>query len=166
MKRSRPVHNEPKVWSFRGDYFKAKGNLDAALESFTKAIELGRNNIVDRGNRALVLIDMRKYAEAAKETRNAWREDPHFFAGHLVEGLLALTDKDYAKAQTGLQEAMKQNPHYTRDLLFIRLCPLDAKPSRTSRPIAQRIFEGLAKLGGRLCVNGNNQAQTGRLCGG
>jgi putative PEP-CTERM system TPR-repeat lipoprotein len=103
---------EAKVWSFRGDYFKAKEEPDIALESYTKAIELGRNNFVDRGNRALILLDMGKYTEAAEDARVLRRDAPNFFAGHLVEGLLALADKDYAKAQAGLQEAMKQNPRY------------------------------------------------------
>ncbi len=140
--------NEPKVWSFRGDYFKTKGNLDTALESFTKAVELGQNNIVDRGNRALVLIDMRKYAEAAEDGRTLRREDPHFFAGHLVEGLLALTDKDYAKAQAGLQEAMKQNPRYLPTYYYLAYVHLMQNHLEQADQLLSEFLKGLPNSAG------------------
>ena len=134
---------EAKVWSFRGDYFKAKGEPDIALESYTKAIELDRNNFVDRGNRALILLDMGKYTEAAEDARVLRRDAPNFFASHLVEGLLALADKDYAKAQAGLQEAMKQNPLYLPTYYYLAYAHLMQNHLEQADQLLSEFLKGL-----------------------
>jgi putative PEP-CTERM system TPR-repeat lipoprotein len=104
--------DEARLWSFRGDFFKAKGDLAKALESYTKAIENRRQNFTDRGNRALVLIAQGKYADAAADANILKQAAPNFFMGFLAEGLVALAEKDYVKAQTALEESLKRNPNY------------------------------------------------------
>jgi putative PEP-CTERM system TPR-repeat lipoprotein len=104
--------DEARVWSFRGDFFRVRGDLAKALESYTKAIDNRPLNFIDRGNRALVLISQGKSADAEADANILKQAVPNFFMGHYVEGLIALEDKNYAKAQAAFEESLKLDPRY------------------------------------------------------
>jgi putative PEP-CTERM system TPR-repeat lipoprotein len=104
--------DEARVWSFRGDFFRVRGDLAKAIESYTKAIDNRPLNFIDRGNRALILATQGKHADAAADANILKQAVPNFFMGHYVEGLLALEDKNYAKAQAAFEESLKLDPRY------------------------------------------------------
>lgn len=111
--------NEAKIWSFRGDFYRSKGDLAKAQESYTKAIENRRLNIVDHGNLALVFADLGNYKAAAEEAKILREKAPNYFMSHHIDGVIALANKDYAQAQSEFEESLKLNPRYVSTRYYL-----------------------------------------------
>jgi putative PEP-CTERM system TPR-repeat lipoprotein len=111
--------NEARLWSFQGDYDRAKGDLEKAEIAYTQAIGLRHQNTADRANRALVRIDLGKLDAAEEDTKALQAQARDYFLGHHAAGLLALARHDYPNAQAEFEQAINLNPRYLPTLYYL-----------------------------------------------
>jgi putative PEP-CTERM system TPR-repeat lipoprotein len=140
--------DEARVWSLRGDFFRIRGDLAKAIASYTKAIDSRSLNFIDRGNRALVLITQGKYADATADANILKQAVPNFFMGHYVEGLLALEDKSYAKAQAALEESLKLDPRYLQAYYFLAYAHLMQNHPEQAEKSLNQLLKGYPNSAG------------------
>lgn len=78
--------NSPELWSNRGTAQAAGKQLEAALASFTRALELNPGFLGAQLNRAHVLFELQRYAEAIPDYEALLARDPNhaYSAGNLV----------------------------------------------------------------------------------
>lgn len=124
---SKALEAEPdlvKAWSFKAQLEQAKGESEQAEASYGKAIELGRTNYVDRANRALLRIALKKMDGAKEDVNVLKKEAPKHFLGHYADGIIKLMDKKYSEAQAAFEESLRLNDRYAPTLYALAVSHL------------------------------------------
>ena len=90
-----------------GNVYAHNGNREAALQNFTKALELDPNMATGYVNRGFVLNDLKQAAKASKDFQTALRLDPGYGEGHLGLAYADLQLHRPKSALTQLESAQK-----------------------------------------------------------
>lgn len=101
--------NSPKLWSAWGDVESMAGNPSAAIDAYSKAIELFRYTSLDRGKRALILIEQGDLDSAEKDV-TALRQSGYkdYWYASYIEGRLQFARKQYREALDSFLTVLKQ----------------------------------------------------------
>lgn len=106
------------AWGLLGDLERSTGNIEAAEQAYTRAMEDKSVEYANRMSRALVLIDMEEY-ERAQEDVAVLRESIMKHPGiDYVEGLLKYRQQDFAGAQRLAEAALGADPAFAQALLL------------------------------------------------
>ncbi|MBV1929883.1 MAG: PEP-CTERM system TPR-repeat protein PrsT, partial [Gammaproteobacteria bacterium] len=116
--------DEPRAWSFRGDYFLGKAELGEALSSFSKALELNDADIFVRAKRAIVLVDLDRSEAAKLDVDTLLEQAPNYYMSYFASGRLALLNADYQLAQSEFEQAVKFNDSYLPTYYFLGISQL------------------------------------------
>ncbi len=115
---------EAKAWSFQAELYKTKGDLEKAEASYSKAIASRRLNQIDRAERALVRIDLKKLDAAREDIQALKTQAPNLFLTPYAEGALATAQKNYPAAQSAFEQSLKLNDQYPPLLYFLSVAHL------------------------------------------
>ncbi|NXU71738.1 SGTB protein, partial [Oreotrochilus melanogaster] len=85
-------------------------NYDAAVDCYTRAIELDPNNAVYYCNRAAAQSKLNKYSEAIKDCKRAIAIDPKYSKAYGRMGLALTSVNKYEEAVTSYQKALDLDP--------------------------------------------------------
>lgn len=116
---------EARLWRFKAELHKQRGELAQAEAAYTQAIDNSRFNDQDRANRALVRIELKKLDKAAEDIRVLKKTAPKFFLTHFADGYLKITQGDVAAAREPLEQALKLNEDYPYTWFYLGLVHLN-----------------------------------------
>ena len=110
------------AWYQKGSVRHVQGDLAAALAAYERALGFDAKHLESRIARAGLLIDLARFADAAKEVADAQRIAPTEPRAAYLKGLLAERDGDPAAARNALREVTRLLDPVPID--FIRFRPL------------------------------------------
>jgi putative PEP-CTERM system TPR-repeat lipoprotein len=116
------IDSEPdlaKLWSFRAELEKAKGEAEKAEVSYGRAIELRHINYADRANRALLRVQLNKLDGAKEDVEQIKKNAPNYFMGHYADGIVKLAEKKYPEAQAAFDESLRLNDRFGLTFYFL-----------------------------------------------
>lgn len=105
-----------RAWSLLGEIEQLSGDLKAAENAFSKAIEVNPEGVHELASRGIVRLSMGKVGQAASDINMAWRlnnlkplKQPLVY---YAAGLLALENDNYERAAQALEEMLQFEPNY------------------------------------------------------
>lgn len=107
------------AWRLMGMVERAADNAAGAEQAYSKAIEYGHNNAVDRLNRVLIRIQMKNIKGAEEDVAILERSSANFAGTYYARGLLDMENKQYEKARNAFEQALKRNPDYVPALFAL-----------------------------------------------
>jgi tetratricopeptide (TPR) repeat protein len=104
--------NSPDAQLNLGAAYKKKGELTNALNAYDQALKIRPDYVVALSNRGWVFVEQQKWAEARKDFENALKINPADEGA--LQGLAEVLEKtrDYAGAQTALNNLMTRSPNF------------------------------------------------------
>jgi putative PEP-CTERM system TPR-repeat lipoprotein len=112
---------EAEAWSLEGELAFREGDLRAAEQAYSKAIQYRYSHTDDLINRALLHIQLGDY-KTAKEDIAVARERLHEQAGVLfAEGFMSFYQANYAEAWSRLGRAQELDPNYLPTYFYLGL---------------------------------------------
>ncbi len=100
------------AWSLKGDIERRMAQFEDAEQSYTNAIKHRFNHFADRLKRALVQIELKKFAQAQDDINILMQQAPNYYELHHAQGVLHFYKGEYPQAQTALERSFKANDQY------------------------------------------------------
>ncbi|QSA95694.1 XrtA/PEP-CTERM system TPR-repeat protein PrsT [Methylococcus sp. EFPC2] len=116
--------NEARAWSLQAELYRAKSDFPKAEDSYTKAIERRTLNQLDRANRAIVRVDLKKLDLAKEDIEILKKQAQNLFLTHFADGALAYAQNKFAEAQGAFEQSLKLNDKYAQTHYFLSLSHL------------------------------------------
>ncbi len=111
-----PGHAE--AWSLLGTIERTQGNLEAALDAFSKAVDNRHANTLDRMNRISIHMALGNLDPARTEIAAQRNQGVRNHLLDYLEGLLAYQEKRYKDAQGFFEQTLAANPQHVRALYY------------------------------------------------
>ena len=106
------VHNDPqsaKAWHYRADAYRQQHKLQAALQDYTKAIQLTPKDPFRYYARALAYMDMQKYALASADLTKAISLKQNYLPFYLSRAQAELALEKYTQTISDYQKYLTKN---------------------------------------------------------
>src|SRR3569623_59444 len=107
------------AWLLKGEYHRARGEPERAIEAYEQAIALEPENINGHLGRAMMLIAVRKYSEADKSINAVLQRVPKHPLAQYLKGLAAFQQNQMAAAKDALQQVVAVAPNYMPTYLLL-----------------------------------------------
>ncbi len=101
----------PPLYSSLGNVYENKGEIEKAIEWYTKAIDSRFDNATDLLKRSLLFVQSKKYGKAKEGIARLKKHFPNYVGAYYAEGMMYFYQSDLAKAQVAL-EKVKINDEY------------------------------------------------------
>ena len=85
------------------------GEADKAAEAFAKALKLAPEDFVARLNYGIALLNLKKFAEAEKQLRQALQKNAAAPTGHYYLALTLMKQQEFEEAETEFQISIKNS---------------------------------------------------------
>lgn len=92
-----------------GLQYLALGQPDKAAEAFATALKLAPEDFAARLNYGIALLNLKKYAEAEKQLRQALQKNEAAPTGHYYVALALLNQKEFEAAETEFKISIKNS---------------------------------------------------------
>jgi len=106
------------AWSLLGNIERSQGNLEAALEAYSKAADNRHANTLDILNRISVNIALENHDQARAEIALQRKQGAKNYLLDYLEGLLYYQEKHYTEARPLFEQALQANPEHVRSLFY------------------------------------------------
>ncbi len=103
---------EGRLWRYKAELHRRRGELKAAEAAYGKAIEYLPVKAPARADRALVRIDLKDFEGAAEDIDILKRTAPKFHLTHFAAGYLKLAQGEFEEAKEPLEKALSLNDRY------------------------------------------------------
>jgi putative PEP-CTERM system TPR-repeat lipoprotein len=130
-----------RVWSVAAWIAELSGDLAAAEEHYTKAIDLRPNNhIRELIRRALVRISLERDKDAWADIALLKIQAGDHYMTTYVEGVLQFKSRQYAEAQTSLEKVLNQKPDFAEAQYYLAASHLALNQLEQARSLANKVF--------------------------
>lgn len=106
------------AWSALGNIERTQGNLEAARESYSKAVENRQANTLDSLNQIAVNIALGNHDQAKTEIATLRKKGVQTYLLDYLVGLLAYQEQRYRDAEAFFQKTLQANPRHIRSLYY------------------------------------------------
>ena len=131
------------AWALLGDLARWRGEGEAALEAYDRALDLRPARIAERLNRGLVLLGLERHEGAAVNARFLRQRAPGHPGGHFLQGLVHFQQGKLEAAQPYFEEALSVHRNYRPAMPYLAAIHLENE----SYSQAQHQLERHAALG-------------------
>lgn len=106
------------AWNLLGNIERSQGNLEAALEAYSKAADNRHANTLDILNRISINIALENHDQARTEIAAQRKQGAATYLLDYLEGLLYYQENRYTDARPLFEQALQANPKHVRSLLY------------------------------------------------
>jgi regulator of sirC expression with transglutaminase-like and TPR domain len=118
-----------------------RGNIQLAVERYSRALELAPNNAEAMYNRALALRKLKRAQEGLRDLNEALRLDPNFALALMLRAGLFWDNGEKEQARADLAEAMRKQPKWVEPLMLEGQFLLEDKQYDEARKVFERVLE-------------------------
>jgi tetratricopeptide (TPR) repeat protein len=118
-----------------------RGNIQLAVERYSRALELAPNNAEAMYNRALALRKLKRAQEGLRDLNEALRLDPNFALALMLRAGLFWDNGEKEQARADLAEAMRKQPKWVEPLMLEGQFLLEDKQFDEARKVFERVLE-------------------------
>ena len=111
--------NDAVTWSLLADIERSAGNLEAAVQAYTRAAENRVANSRDLINRSLVYIELKQYANAEIDIKQLKNRRNGPIGIIYAEGLLYFHQQRYADAQTAFEKVLTVSGNFLPAIYYL-----------------------------------------------
>jgi putative PEP-CTERM system TPR-repeat lipoprotein len=112
------------AWSLLGNIERSQGNLETALEAYSKAADNRHANTLDILYRISLNISLENYDQARTEIAAQRKQGTGNYLLDYLEGLLYYQEKRYTDARPLFERALQADPRHVLSLLYAGVCNL------------------------------------------
>ncbi|MBX9685909.1 MAG: tetratricopeptide repeat protein, partial [Candidatus Obscuribacterales bacterium] len=114
----------PLVYATRASYYKQSGNLEKAIEDYSKAIELGKGKAqlacMWHESRAQLYEAAGRSSDAIADLDEVIRLMPQYVPAYYYRGRIYNSNKEMTKALSDFNFVIESNPHWNADIYYSR----------------------------------------------
>lgn len=113
------------AWSLKGDLERMKGDPEAALAAFGRAIELRPDAVTERLKRGLMHVELDQFDGARADGEFLQQGAPGHPGGHFLLGLIAFESGEPLQAQPHLEQALAASRNYRLAMPYLAAIHLE-----------------------------------------
>ncbi len=102
------------IYNNLGNIYKGQGQLDLALSSYTKSLDLNHNYAEAHNNIGLILFEQFRFEEAVISYERALQLNPKFLQAFNNKGSALRELGNYSQALKSFEQALELNPEYAQ----------------------------------------------------
>lgn len=126
------------AWAMLGDMERQAGNLEQAVQAYSKAIESSSIDINYRVNRAIASIELKQYDAAQQDINNLKQRAPNHPGVNFAQGMLNYEQGKYPEAKESFDLVLRANGNHMPAVFYLGATNLKLKNEQLAESYLNR----------------------------